>query len=174
VFFTEFNDILGGFRQRAEETFGLLRQPQVGFVLVASPSRWRCARRCSFHERLTGAGCRSSGSSSTRCTRRGRSRPGCPSSRQRSPRTRASRRSGSRGRRTGWRRRRSRPRTPSSRRSRWPIAQAIGRLRAAGRERGLLVEVPLLRDDVHDVDRLVGLERYLFRGTEGAEERAGG
>jgi hypothetical protein len=24
------------------------------------------------------------------------------------------------------------------------------------------VPVPLLRDDVHDVDRLVGLERYLF------------
>ena len=26
----------------------------------------------------------------------------------------------------------------------------------------LLVQVPLLRDDVHDVDRLVGLERYLL------------
>ena len=37
VFFTEFNDVLGGFQQRAEETFALLRQPRVGFVLVASP-----------------------------------------------------------------------------------------------------------------------------------------
>src|SRR5690606_33352848 len=37
LFFTEFNDILGGFRQRAEETFALLRQDRVGFVLVASP-----------------------------------------------------------------------------------------------------------------------------------------
>src|SRR6266571_2833627 len=30
VFFTEFNDILGGFKQRAEETFALLRQSRVG------------------------------------------------------------------------------------------------------------------------------------------------
>src|SRR6185436_592043 len=37
VFFTEFNDILGGFKKRAEETFSLLRQTRVGFVLVASP-----------------------------------------------------------------------------------------------------------------------------------------
>ena len=28
--------------------------------------------------------------------------------------------------------------------------------------KALLVEVPLLRDDVHDVERLVGLERYLL------------
>jgi hypothetical protein len=35
-------------------------------------------------------------------------------------------------------------------------------MRAAGGERALLVEVPLLRDDVHDVERLVGLERYLL------------
>jgi len=35
-------------------------------------------------------------------------------------------------------------------------------MRAAGGARALLVQVPLLRDDVHDVDRLVGLERYLF------------
>ena len=27
---------------------------------------------------------------------------------------------------------------------------------------GLLVEVPLMRDDVHDVDRLVALERWLL------------
>ncbi|MEM9492861.1 MAG: ArsA-related P-loop ATPase, partial [Myxococcota bacterium] len=32
VFFTEFNDVLGGFRQRAESTFNLLRQDDVGFV----------------------------------------------------------------------------------------------------------------------------------------------
>jgi hypothetical protein len=35
-------------------------------------------------------------------------------------------------------------------------------LREAGGERSLLVQVPLLPDDVHDVERLVGLERYLF------------
>jgi len=68
VFFTEFNDILGGFRQRAEETFALLRQPRVGFVLVASPSRWRCARRSRSTPGWPAPRCRSSASWSTRST----------------------------------------------------------------------------------------------------------
>lgn len=55
VFFTEFNDILGGFRQRAEETFSLLRQPRVGFVLVASPEPMAVGEALSFHERLVSA-----------------------------------------------------------------------------------------------------------------------
>ncbi len=55
VFFTEFNDILGGFRQRAEETFALLRQPMVGFVLVASPEPMAIRETLFFHQRLTGA-----------------------------------------------------------------------------------------------------------------------
>src|ERR1044071_4760851 len=56
VFFTEFNDILGGFRQRAEETFALLRQPRVGFVLVASPEPMAVREALAFHERLISAG----------------------------------------------------------------------------------------------------------------------
>jgi hypothetical protein len=40
--------------------------------------------------------------------------------------------------------------------------RAIEQMRAAGGPGGLLVEVPLLRDDVHDIDRLIALERYLF------------
>ena len=55
VFFTEFNDILGGFRQRAEETFSLLRQPRVGFVLVASPEPMAVREALAFHDRLIGA-----------------------------------------------------------------------------------------------------------------------
>ena len=39
---------------------------------------------------------------------------------------------------------------------------AVAQLAAAGGARSLLVEVPLMRDDVHDVSRLVGLERYLL------------
>jgi len=39
---------------------------------------------------------------------------------------------------------------------------AIAQLQTAGGDRALLVRVPLLRDDVHDVGRLVALERYLF------------
>lgn len=52
VFFTEFHDVLGGFRQRAEETFELLRQPRVGFVLVASPEPVAVREALAFHERL--------------------------------------------------------------------------------------------------------------------------
>ena len=52
VFFTEFNDILGGFRARAEETFELLRQDLVGFVLVASPEPMAVQEALYFHDRL--------------------------------------------------------------------------------------------------------------------------
>ncbi|HET9626414.1 MAG TPA: ArsA-related P-loop ATPase, partial [Kofleriaceae bacterium] len=56
VFFTEFNDILGGFRQRADETFSLLRQRKVGFVLVASPEPMAVREALAFHARLASAG----------------------------------------------------------------------------------------------------------------------
>src|SRR5262249_22615199 len=55
VFFTEFNDILGGFRKRAEETFSLLRQPRVGFLLVASPEAMAVREALFFHDRLVTA-----------------------------------------------------------------------------------------------------------------------
>jgi anion-transporting ArsA/GET3 family ATPase len=53
VFFTEFNDILGGFKQRAEETFDLLRQDRVGFVIVASPEPMAVREALQFHKRLS-------------------------------------------------------------------------------------------------------------------------
>ncbi len=52
IFFTEFNDILGGFRQRAEEAFDLFRQDKVGFVLVASPELMAVREALFFHQRL--------------------------------------------------------------------------------------------------------------------------
>ncbi len=52
VFFTEFNDILGGFRQRAEKVFGLLRQDKVGFALVCSPDPMAVDEALFFHARL--------------------------------------------------------------------------------------------------------------------------
>lgn len=55
VFFTEFNDILGGFKQHAEKTFELLRQDRVGFVLVASPEAMAVRETLFFHQRLIGA-----------------------------------------------------------------------------------------------------------------------
>jgi anion-transporting ArsA/GET3 family ATPase len=52
VFFTEFNDVLGGFHQRAEETFSILRKPHVGFVLVASPEVMAVQEALFFFDRL--------------------------------------------------------------------------------------------------------------------------
>jgi anion-transporting ArsA/GET3 family ATPase len=52
IFFTEFHDVLGGFRQRAEETMQLLHQDKVGFVLVASPEPMAVQEALYFHERL--------------------------------------------------------------------------------------------------------------------------
>ncbi len=52
IFFTEFNDILGGFRTRAEEVFSLLRDDRVGFVLVASPEEMAVREALYFHGRL--------------------------------------------------------------------------------------------------------------------------
>lgn len=52
VFFTEFNDILGGFRERAEKAFALLRQDKVGFALVCTPDPMAVDEALFFHERL--------------------------------------------------------------------------------------------------------------------------
>ena len=52
IFFTEFNDVLGGFRSRAQETFALLREDRVGFVLVASPEPMAVREALYFHQRL--------------------------------------------------------------------------------------------------------------------------
>ncbi len=51
-FFVEFNDVLGGFRERAKEVFALLRRPEVGFVLVAAPEASAIDEALFFHARL--------------------------------------------------------------------------------------------------------------------------
>ena len=162
IFFTEFNDILGGFRQRAEETFALLRQPRVGFVLVASPEAMAMREALFFHERLIAANMPFVGFVVNKI------HPALPisadvgaiaSALAAHPGVNALGLSGT---------------------SRTMAAQALfaahgeletlaeadrdalARLREVGGNKALLVEVPLLRDDVHDVDRLVGLERYLL------------
>jgi anion-transporting ArsA/GET3 family ATPase len=169
VFFTEFNDILGGFRQRAEETFGLLRQPHVGFVLVASPEPMAVHEALAFHERLTGAGMPFVGFVVNKVHPPRPIAAGVPqleAALAAHPGVAALGLSGTTHRMAA-------QALAAAHGELETLAaadqQAIGRMRAAGGERGLLVEVPLLRDDVHDVDRLVGLERYLFRGADGAE-----
>ena len=51
-FFVEFNDVLGGFRERAREVFDLLRGPKVGFVLVTAPEPEAVDEALLFHARL--------------------------------------------------------------------------------------------------------------------------
>ncbi|HEY4245038.1 MAG TPA: ArsA-related P-loop ATPase [Kofleriaceae bacterium] len=162
VFFTEFNDILGGFRQRAEETFSLLRQPRVGFLLVASPEPMAVAEALAFHGRLAAAGMPFTGfivnkvlaSLSVETTPQA-----VADALGAKPKVAALGLSGT---------------------SRTIAAQAMlaahveietlaiadakatAKLRDAGSADGVFVEVPLLRDDVHDVDRLIGLERFLL------------
>ncbi len=161
VFFTEFNDILGGFKTRAEETFSLLRQPRVGFVLVASPEPMAVREALFFHERLLTAKMPFVGFVVNKI------HPALPitadvsqiaSALAAQPSVAALGLSGT---------------------TRTMAAQALftahgeletlaeadrtalAKLHDAGKG-ALLVQVPLLRDDVHDVDRLVGLERYLL------------
>jgi anion-transporting ArsA/GET3 family ATPase len=162
VFFTEFNDILGGFRKRAEETFSLLRQPRVGFVLVASPEPMAVREALAFHDRLTSATMPFVGFVVNKVHV---SKP--VSTTQRAVEDALAAHPGV-------------ARLELSGTSRTMAAQAlvaahaeietlavadrsaVDRLRKAGGASAVLVEVPLLRDDVHDVDRLVGLEQYLL------------
>ncbi len=162
IFFTEFNDILGGFRQRAEETFALLRQPRVGFVLVASPEPMAVNEALAFHTRLVDASMPFIGFVVNKV------HPFRPfaggvaaidAALATQPEIVALGLSGT---------------------SRTMAAQAlvaahaeleilatadrasIARLHQVGGVDAMVVQVPLLRDDVHDVDRLVGLEQYLL------------
>ena len=162
VFFTEFNDILGGFRQRAEETFSLLRQPRVGFVLVASPEPMAVREALFFHDRLVSAQMPFVGFVINKV------HPALPI---RADATAIANALGSHKGvgalgLSGTTRTMAAQALLAAHHELETLAEAdriaIGRLRDAGGERALLVEVPLLRDDVHDVSRLVGLERYLL------------
>ena len=162
VFFTEFNDILGGFRVRAEETFSLLRQPRVGFVLVASPEPMAVREALFFHERLVEAKMPFIGFVINKI------HPALPI-RADEPAIAAAMA--------------AHPGVVSlglSATTRTMAAQAlfsahgeletlaeadrmaISRMRDAGGAQALVIQVPLMRDDVHDVSRLVGLEQYLL------------
>ncbi|HEY1815865.1 MAG TPA: ArsA-related P-loop ATPase [Kofleriaceae bacterium] len=162
VFFTEFNDILGGFRKRADETFSLLRQNKVGFVLVASPEPMAVREALFFHERLIASAMpfvgfivnKVHGQLPVRADAQA-----VAAALATDPAVAALGMSG----------------TTHAIAARALLAAhgeielladadhaAIAKLAAAGGAKSLLVQVPLLPDDVHDVARLTGLERYLF------------
>jgi len=162
VFFTEFNDILGGFRERAEETFALLRQPRVGFVLVASPEPMAVAEALAFHDRLTAAGMPFVGFVVNKVhppRPLPRGAPPIEAALAAHPGVAALGLSATTHRMAAQAFRAAHAELETLAAA---DQGAIGRMRAAGGDRALLVQVPLLRDDVHDVERLVGLERYLL------------
>ncbi|HEU0034737.1 MAG TPA: ArsA-related P-loop ATPase [Kofleriaceae bacterium] len=163
VFFTEFNDILGGFRQRAEETFALLRQPRVGFVLVASPEPMAVHEALAFHERLRTAGMPFVGFVVNKVHP---SRPVPGLTPQHVEQALAHHAGVAALGLSGTSRTMSAMALGAAHAELENLAaqdrEAVASLRNAGGSSALLVEVPLQRDDVHDVDRLVALERWLL------------
>jgi anion-transporting ArsA/GET3 family ATPase len=175
VFFTEFNDILGGFRQRAEETFALLRQPRVGFVLVASPEPMAVREALAFHRRLTEAAMPFVGFVVNK-VHDSRPLPAGFAAREVETALAAHPAVAALGL-SGTTRAMAAQALLAAHTEIETLAaadrRAIGALQAAGGPQALLVEVPLLRDDIHDVDRLVGLERYLLGAPPAAAAASG-
>ncbi len=161
VFFTEFNDVLGGFKARAEETFALLRQDKVGFVLVASPEPMATAEALAFHQRLVSAAMPFVGFVVNKV------HPDEPVPATDAdlaallaavPAVAA----------LGLSATSVRMAVEAMRASHTDIHAravadqvAIGKLRQAGGDGAALALVPLLQEDVHDVTRLIGLGQYL-------------
>jgi anion-transporting ArsA/GET3 family ATPase len=178
VFFTEFNDILGGFRQRADETFALLRQPRVGFVLIASPEPMAVREALAFHRRLADAAMPFVGFVVNKIHV---SRPlpsGMAARTTPTEEALAAHPGVARLGLSGTTRAMAAQALLAAHTEIETLAaadhRAIGELQAAGGAQALLVEVPLLRDDVHDVDRLVGLERYLLGDADTVPASASG
>ena len=162
VFFTEFNDILGGFKQRAEETFALLRQPRVGFLLVASPEPMAVREALAFHERLLTAGMPFVGFVVNKVHP---SRPLVVDARALETALAAQPSIAGLGL-SGTTRTMAAQALLAAYTEVETLAAAdqaaVTKLRKAGGSGASFVEVPLQRDDVHDVDRLVALERFLL------------
>ncbi len=162
VFFTEFNDILGGFRQRAEETFDLLRQPRVGFLLVASPEPMAVSEALAFHARLQSAGMPFVGFVINKIHP---FHPVTASQASVEAALAAQPQVASLGL-SGTTRTMAAQALLAAHAELETLAsadrQAIDRLRAAGGPTATLVEVPLQHGDVHDVERLIALEHLLL------------
>lgn len=163
VFFTEFNDILGGFRKRAEETFALLRQPRVGFVLVASPEPMAVREALAFHARLITAGMPFVGFVVNKVHL---SQPLAAMTPQELETALSEHPAITALGLSGTTRTMAAVSLGVAHMELETLAaadrDAIGKLKQVGGSGTLLVEVPLQRDDVHDVSRLVALERFLL------------
>lgn len=162
VFFTEFNDILGGFRQRAEETFALLRQPRVGFLLVASPEPMAVHEALAFHQRLVTAGMPFAGFVVNKLHV---ARPVQTSVAQletalaAQPQIAEFRLSGTTHAMAAHALYAAHTELETLAEA---DARAVATLRDAGGTEAAFVQVPLQKEDVYDVGRLVALERFLL------------
>jgi anion-transporting ArsA/GET3 family ATPase len=162
VFFTEFNDILGGFRQRAEETFALLRQPKVGFVLVSSPEPMALREALFFHERLVASKMPLAGFVINRVHVHQQPSEATPAAIERalvaSPPVQQLGLSGTSVRMAA-------EALAAAHAEQELLAtvddRALARVRQAAGNDALVVRVPLAREDVHDVDRLIALGNQL-------------
>jgi anion-transporting ArsA/GET3 family ATPase len=161
VFFTEFNDVLGGFRQRAEETFELLRQPRVGFVLVTSPEPVAVREALAFHERLTSSRMPLAGFVINKVHR---SRPATLTPAELERKLAAEPTVAALGL-SGTSLRMAAEALLAAHAEQELLAEvdraALEAVRRAGGTDALIVPVPLAREDVHDVDRLIALGRII-------------
>ncbi len=161
IFFTEFHDVLGGFRQRAEETMALLHQDKVGFVLVASPEPMAVQEALYFHERLMKAKMPFVGFVVNRVHP---SRPIAIDKAQVEKLLAATPSVAALGW-SGTSLRMASDALSAAHADLEVVARAdqesIARLRQADGPGAVLVQVPFLREDVHDVTRLIDLGRYL-------------
>ncbi|HUQ07752.1 MAG TPA: ArsA-related P-loop ATPase [Kofleriaceae bacterium] len=161
VFFTEFNDILGGFRQRAEETFSLLRQPKVGFVLVSSPEPMALREALFFHERLVASKMPLAGFVINRVHTHEpaeATQSAIEKALAASPQVQQLTLSGTSIRMAA-------EALAAAHAEQELLAtvddRAVVRVRQAAGPDALVVRVPLAREDVHDVDRLIALGQVL-------------
>ncbi len=157
VFFAEFNDILGGFRQRAEGTFELLRQPKVGFVLVSSPEPMALREALYFHERLVTSKMPLAGFVVNRVhvRRPVKTTPGDVERMLAAEPAVAGLGLSATSLRIA-------AEALVAAHAEQEVlakvdAEAVGKVRAAAGPDALIVPVPLAREDVHDVDRLIAL-----------------
>jgi anion-transporting ArsA/GET3 family ATPase len=161
VFFTEFNDILGGFRQRAEETFALLRQPKVGFVLVSSPEPMALREALFFHERLVASKMPLAGFVINRVHGHQPSEATHAAIERALAASQPVQQLGLSGTSV----RMAAEALAAAHAEQELLAtvddRALARVRQAAGNDALVVRVPLAREDVHDVDRLIALGQVL-------------
>lgn len=162
VFFTEFHDILTGFRQRAEETYALLRQDRVGFVLVSSPEPMAMREALAFHQRLTAGAMPLAGFVINRVHLHrpaALSVPDLERALAAEPAVAALGLSGTSLRIAAEALHRAHGEQEL-------LAgvddEALTKLRAAAGAEALIVRVPLAHQDIHDLDRLIALGRTLL------------